>query len=237
MRLQKFLARAGVASRRNSEVIISEGRVSVDGITITEMGYKVSDDSATVCVDSIKVRLPDSHHYIMLNKPAGYLTTMTDPQNRKCVSSLVPIDEIPSLFPVGRLDKDTTGVLLFTTDGHMAQTLLHPSSHVKKTYSVIVDGNLLEAEAEILRNGILLDDGMTKPAYISIHSVGNASSLTITISEGRKRQIKRMFSAIRHPVLKLHRNSFAGLHLRNLKPGQWRVLSDDEIDILKKQVY
>ena len=140
MRLQKFLARAGVASRRGSEDLMTAGRVSVNGQIVTELGSKVDPKVDVVCVDGREVHLEDGSVYLMLHKPKGYLTTMDDPQGRPCVAQLVPRGRYPGLFPVGRLDKDTTGLLLFTTDGDMGQRLLHPKHHVDKTYQAHVAG-------------------------------------------------------------------------------------------------
>ena len=153
MRLQRFLARAGVASRRGAEALMSAGRVTVNGVVATEMGTKIDVGRDRVAVDGAPVALADEAAYLMLHKPAGYLTTMRDPQGRPCVSELVPRDRFPGLFPVGRLDLDTTGLLLFTTDGDLAQRLLHPSHHVDKSYLAIVDGRVRDADLEPLRAG------------------------------------------------------------------------------------
>lgn len=235
MRLQKYLARAGIASRRASERLISEGHVSVDGRLVCELGTQVDPACCEVSVDGVAVRLPEAARYIMLNKPGGYLTTMSDPQGRPTVATLIPRD-IPGLFPVGRLDCDTTGLLLFMTDGHLAAELLHPRYHVEKSYEVVVDGRVAEVEADVLRQGITLDDGPCKPARIDIVKSGPASELVCTISEGRKRQVKRMMAYIGHPVLYLHRASFGPLTLGDLELGKWRELSDNEIKELKKAV-
>ena len=158
MRLQKFLARAGVASRRGSEDLMTAGRVSVNGQIVTELGSKVDPKVDVVCVDGREVHLEDGSVYLMLHKPKGYLTTMDDPQGRPCVAQLVPRGRYPGLFPVGRLDKDTTGLLLFTTDGDMGQRLLHPKHHVDKTYQAHVAGVPDEVDLARLRGGIMLDD-------------------------------------------------------------------------------
>lgn len=236
MRLQKFLARAGAASRRGSENLMTAGRVTVNGELVYELGSKVDPNTDIVCVDGKEVTFGTSCAYIMLNKPGGYLTTMNDPQGRPCVASLVPTDKYPGLFPVGRLDCDTTGLLLFTTDGELGQGLLHPKYHVEKRYEAVVDGKIFESEVEILRKGITLDDGVCKPAEIIIEQSGPTSKVTCIISEGKKRQVKRMFSAIGHPVLTLHRASFGPLTLGDLQLGSWRELTDNEIKELKAAV-
>lgn len=249
MRLQRFLARAGVASRRGSEDLMTAGRVSVNGAVVTELGTKVDPARDEVRVDGRLVFRTQQAAYLMLNKPAGYLTTMKDPQGRHCVSELVPTTRYPGLFPVGRLDKDTTGLLLFTTDGDTGQKLLHPSRHVVKTYIASVDGRVHDRELEPLRRGIVLDDGPCKPAQARVLDVdepelpdgfaqgGWGSSLVeIKISEGRKHQVKRMLGSIHHPVLRLHRSSFGPLHLNDLEPGSWRALTPAEVSELKRAI-
>lgn len=166
MRLQKFLARAGVASRRTAEQLIVAGRITVNGAVVCELGTKVDTVRDTVAVDGRVVFLPDDNITIMLNKPAGYVTTMSDPQGRPCVADLVPKDRYSGLFPVGRLDRDTTGLLLFTTDGDLGAALLHPRHHVEKRYVALVEGRLTREEAQRLRDGVRLSDGMTLPARI-----------------------------------------------------------------------
>ena len=151
MRLQRFLARAGAASRRGSENLMTAGRVRVNGVVVTELGAKVDPLVDEVTLDGVPVRLAERPVYVMLNKPKGYLTTMSDPQGRHCVAELAPVAQHPGLFPVGRLDKDTTGLLLFTTDGTLAQNLLHPSRHVSKRYVALVDGVVRDRELEPLR--------------------------------------------------------------------------------------
>lgn len=234
MRLQKFLARAGVASRRGSEDLMTAGRVSVNGRVVTELGSKVDPKVDTVCVDGREVHLEDGSVYLMLYKPKGYLTTMDDPQGRPCVAQLVPRDLYPGLYPVGRLDKDTTGLLLFTTDGDMGQHLLHPKHHVDKTYQAHVDGVPGAEEIQALRDGIMLDDGLTAPARVRIvaERPDGTSDIELVIHEGRKRQVKRMCSAVHHPVLDLHRSSFGPLELVDVEEGSWRLLRDDEVTSL-----
>lgn len=236
MRLQKFLARAGVASRRGSEALMTAGRVSVNGRVVTELGSKVDPKVDIVCVDGREVHLEDDSVYLMLHKPKGYLTTMDDPQGRPCVAQLVPRDRYPGLYPVGRLDKDTTGLLLFTTDGDMGQHLLHPKHHVDKTYQAHVDGVPSVEEIQALRDGIMLDDGLTAPARVRVvaERPDGTSDIELVIHEGRKRQVKRMCSAVHHPVLDLHRSSFGPLVLEDVEEGAWRLLRDDEVASLRK---
>lgn len=170
MRLQKFLARAGVASRRGSEEIIAQGRVRVNGIVVTEMGTKVDVGADEVLLDGERVALPDQSVTIMLHKPAGYVTTMSDPQGRPTVAELVPSGEglFAGLYPVGRLDVDTTGLLLFSTDGELGNALLHPRRHVTKRYIALVEGTLSTRDVRVLSEGVRLSDGMTLPADVEV---------------------------------------------------------------------
>ena len=245
MRLQRFLARAGVASRRGSEDLMTAGRVTVNGEVATELGTKVDVDRDHIEVDGMPVTLNQGAVYLMLYKPTGYLTTMSDPQGRPCVADLVPRDRFPGLFPVGRLDRDTTGLLLFTTDGDLSQDLLHPSKHVYKTYQALVDGHLTDHDLEPLRRGIELDDGLCQPAICRVITAREAEAVApqgvkpgttaveVIIREGRKNQVKRMLSKIHHPVIRLHRCNFAGLELKDVAKGSWRELTEREVQILK----
>lgn len=234
MRLQKFLARAGVASRRSSEGIILAGRVRVNGQVVSELGAKVDPASDEVLLDGVQVMLPESSATLMLNKPAGYLTSMSDDRGRPCVSELVPCADYPGLFPVGRLDFDTTGLLLFSTDGQLGNALLHPSRHVYKTYEAWVKGRPSKEELQSLRSGVLLDDGPTQPAEVALlASAKGKAKLSLTIHEGRKRQVKRMCEAVGHPVIALHRSQFGPLELGELEVGAYRVLSAEEVEALR----
>ncbi|MCL1879675.1 MAG: rRNA pseudouridine synthase [Actinomycetia bacterium] len=254
LRLQKFLARAGVASRRGSEALMTAGRVTVNGVTVCELGSRVDPGCDEVRVDGRLVLVATRPSYLMLNKPSGYLTTMADPQGRPTVRQLVPTASLPGLFPVGRLDYDTTGLLLFMTDGELGHLLLHPRRHVNKRYRVLADGCFDESAAERLRAGVLLADGMTRPATIEIgerqdkqltarqslqqHSgrslFSQATEVCCTISEGRKRQVKRMFAHVGHPVLELERQAFGPLSLGDLEPGSWRQLTAQEVEALRE---
>ncbi len=245
MRLQRFLARAGVASRRGSENLMTAGRVCVNGTVATELGTKVDPSVDRVTVDGVPVVLGRGAAYIMLNKPAGCLTTMSDPHGRPTVATLVPRHRYPGLFPVGRLDMDTTGLLLFTTDGDLGQELLHPSHHVWKTYIAKVDSDISEGDLDVLRRGITLDDGPCKPArcrrLTGESACGRApfgasngmSIVEVSISEGRKNQVKRMLSKVGHPVVRLHRCTFGELELGSLPVGSWRELTDQEVVSLR----
>ena len=235
MRLQKFLARAGVARRRGSENLMTAGRVCVNGQVATELGTKVDPRVDTVTVDGRKVSLADGSVTLMLHKPAGVITTMSDPHGRPTVADLVPHDSYPGLFPIGRLDFDTTGLLLFSTDGELGNGLLHPRRHVDKTYEAIVDGVMTEREARLLREGVMLDDGLTLPAQVEVlEAVSGRSRVAITIHEGRKRQVRRMCGFVGHPVIALHRKSFGPLELEGLAEGSWRLLDAREVEALRR---
>ncbi|MGI6217522.1 MAG: pseudouridine synthase [Coriobacteriales bacterium] len=239
MRLQKFLARAGVASRRGSENLMTAGRVTVNGEVVTELGSKVDPNTDVVAVDGNIVKWGASPVTLILNKPAGYVSTMSDPHARHTVAELVPTDRYPGLFPVGRLDMDTTGVLLFTTDGEMGHLLLSPKHHVPKVYEAIVDGNVTPRQRKMLEEGIELEDGPTLPAKVSILDHGRDrksghqfTKVRIVLTEGRKRQVKRMLEAVGHPVVRLHRSSFGPVRLNGLPEGAYRVLGEDEVSAL-----
>lgn len=235
MRLQKFLARAGAASRRGSEDLMSAGRVTVNGQVVTELGAKVDPATDVVTLDGHVVTLADAPVYLALHKPLDVVTTMSDPHGRPTVASLVPADRYPGLFPVGRLDANTTGLLLFTTDGELSHRLLHPRWKVPKTYRVLVDGLPDGSDLSALRDGIELDDGLTAPAEIRIlENRASSAMVEITIREGRKRQVRRMFSSLSHPVLELERVSFGPVLLGDLAAGSWRELSTEEVRALRR---
>ena len=232
IRLQRFLARAGIASRRGSEDLMTAGRVRVNGIVTRELGTRVDPLTDVVEVDGIVVRPEGQSAYVMLNKPAGYVTTMSDPQGRPTVAELVP-REPAGLFPVGRLDRDTTGLLLFTSDGEIAHRLLHPRFHVEKAYRVTLHDVPGPDELSRLAGGVELEDGLTSPARVRVLDPGPPATLEIVIREGRKRQVRRMFAAVGCPVRALHRASFGPLELGGLAPGSWRHLDSDEVRALR----
>ncbi len=232
MRLQKFLARAGVASRRASENLMTEGRVTVNGIVVTALGTKVDPLVDKVAVDGRPVTLQDKPVTLMLNKPEGVITTMKAQSDRPIVADLVPVDRYPGLYPIGRLDADTTGLLLFSTNGELGNSLLHPSCHVPKTYLAHLKRPLSVDGAVRLRMGVELEDGPVQPAEVDV--VGKYGRLVrITVHEGRYHQVKRMFEAVGNQVERLHRETFGSLSLGNLELGQWRILSQEEVDSLK----
>lgn len=235
-RLQKVLAKAGIASRRRSDEIIAAGRVKVNGTVVTEMGTKVDWTKDLIEVDGKKLTQIEKLVYLILHKPVGYVSTMRDPQHRKKVVDLVK--DLPQrVFPVGRLDYDTEGLILMTNDGDLAQALTHPRFGVEKTYLAKVFGIPLPQKIKTLREGILLEDGITAPAQVRLvsRSEGNAL-LEIKIHEGRNRQVRRMCQVIGHPVMGLTRTHISFLSLDNLQPGSYRFLTDEEVTRLKKLI-
>ncbi len=235
--LQKFLARAGIDSRRKCETHIRDGRVSVDGQIVCEMGVRVIPGLSKVLFDGKQVVLSDDKVVLMLNKPSGYVTTMSDERGRPIAADLVPTKDHPGLFPVGRLDQDTTGLLLFTNDGELGQGLLHPTHHVDKTYEALVLGIPNESQLDVLRQGgLIIANRPIAPAQVRLISSNkkkNQAMLAITIHEGRKRQVRKMCKAIHHPVVQLHRRSLGPLELGDLEEGRYRMLSDAEISALR----
>ncbi len=228
-RLQKVLARAGICSRRKAEEHIQSGRVFVDGQKVTEQGLKVDPERQTITFDGREI-VSEKKIYLLLNKPKGYVTTLNDPQNRPIVSSLLKgISD--RVFPVGRLDIDTEGALLLTNDGDLSFRILHPSFEVKKTYQASIKGRLSTENAIALEQGILLEGKKTWPAKIRIlKEKKNETLVQIIIHEGRKRQVRKMFAAVGHPVLSLQRLAYGGLQLGPLPSGSFRILEKNDID-------
>ncbi len=232
MRLNAFLARAGVASRRHSDELIKEGRVRVNGQP-GELNTFVGKRDV-VEVDGARVEMQPLA-YVLLNKPPGVVTTADDPQGRPTVVDLVEHDV--RVVPVGRLDADTTGALLLTNDGDLAHRLAHPRYGVPKVYDADIDGSPKPEALETLRLGVHLEDGRTAPADVRIVRRGTrVSRLELTLHEGRKHQVKRMCEAVGHTVQHLHRRRYAGLRLVGLAPGEWRELTPDEVASLRDQV-
>ena len=225
VRLNRFLASAGLGSRRGVDQLIRERRVTVNG-AVAELGATV-DEADDVRVDGRRVSA-EHHETVLLNKPAGVVTTVRDPQGRRTVIDLV--ESAVRLFPVGRLDRDTTGALLLTNDGDLAHHLMHPRHGVEKTYVVDVDGDPGEDALEALRRGVQLDDGLTAPAQVRRLAPGR---IELRIHEGRNRQVRRMCEAVGHPVRHLHRSCYAGLTVDDLAAGNWRRLTGDELSALR----
>jgi len=229
-RLQKVLANAGVASRRKCEELITSGKVTVNGKVVTELGVKADPTTDAIAVSGKEIK-KEQKVYILFNKPKGVITSVSDPKGRSVVTDYLK-DVKERLYPVGRLDYDSEGVLLMTNDGDLAHKLTHPSRHVPKTYHATVErvphGNALEK----LAKGIKLEDGMTAPAEVEYHDIdpeGKYATIAITIHEGRNRQVRRMFEAIHHPVTRLKRISFGGLSLDGLQRGKHRKLKPSEV--------
>ena len=229
-RLQKVLARVGIGSRRVCEDLIAEGRGTVDG-EVAVLGRRVDVETALIELDGAPIGVrPDLVHYL-LNKPAGVVTTADDPQGRPTVVGLVPAE--PRVFPVGRLDVDTEGLLLLTNDGELAHRLTHPSFGVEKEYVAELEGSPSRAALRRLREGVELDDGTTAPARAALLE---PSVVRLTVHEGRNRQVRRMCDAVGHPVVRLIRTRIGPLADRSLAPGAWRELTGDEVRSLQRAV-
>ncbi|MFZ5644139.1 MAG: pseudouridine synthase [Bacillota bacterium] len=233
-RLHKFMARNGIAARRACEEIIAAGRVKVNGETVTKPGTTIDPQKDTVQVDGRRLKAPEEYIYMMLYKPRGYISAVSDPRGRKTVIDLLE-GTTERLYPVGRLDYNSEGLLLLTNDGDFAQKVSHPGHKIPKTYRVRVKGIPTVRNLDILSSGVMLDDGMTAPAqvYIIDEKEGNAL-LEITISEGRNRQVRRMLEKIGHEVLRLKRTKIGALSLANLRAGETRHLKESEIKSLLK---
>ncbi len=227
-RLQKVLAQAGLGSRRACEDLIAAGRVQVEGQT-AQLGRRVDINNDHVTVDGIPIGVKPGLVYYLVNKPAGVVSTASDPQGRVTLTSLVPTE--PRVYPVGRLDADSEGLILLTNDGDLTNRLTHPSYGVEKEYLVIVEGTPKPGAVRLLRSGVQLDDGMTAPARVSTAGDG---ALRITIHEGRNRQVRRMGEAIGHPVRRLVRTRIGPLQIGSLRPGEWRELTTDEVRAMER---
>jgi 23S rRNA pseudouridine2605 synthase len=235
VRLQKAMADAGVASRRAAEEMIREGRVTLNGRVVREMGVKIDPERDHVKVDGRHLKPMAPKAYVILNKPKDVLTTLEGPENEDRTTVREFLRGVKHrVFPVGRLDYDTEGLLLLTNDGELAQRLLHPRYHVPKTYLVKIKGTLENNEIRKLEGGVRLEDGPTAPAQVrKIRKAEENSWIELTIYEGRTHQVKRMLDAVRHPVLKLKRVRFGPLTLGTLPRGEYRFLTDPEIHRLK----
>ena len=236
IRLQKLIAGTGLASRRKAEEMIAAGRVMVNGKTVTEFGIKVDPARDHVKVDGKHLSAAQPFVYLMLNKPKNVVSTLDDPGGRTTVNDYLRGVSV-RVFPVGRLDFDSEGLMLLTNNGDLAQAMLHPRYHVPKTYLIKVKGVLTDEEIRSLEQGVRLEDGMTSPAQVKkVRKVEANSWLEITISEGRKHQVKRMLEAVGHPVIKLLRIRMGSLSLGDLQPGEFRFLTDREANALRRLV-
>lgn len=234
MRLQKYLAMSGVASRRASEKLIAEGRIAVNGQVITEMGVQVDETADRITMDGTPIFMEEEKHYLAYYKPVGEVTTVSDPEGRATVMDKFR-DYPVRLYPVGRLDFDSEGLLLLTNDGDMMQRLLHPSHEVEKAYLAKVSNHVPEEALRRLRSGVQLDGRLTSPASVRlIRYEAFDTVVLVTIHEGRNRQVRRMFEAVGHQVVSLKRVGFGPISLGDLPRGQWRQLTPVEIRKLKE---
>jgi len=235
MRLQKYLASCGVASRRKCEELILNGKIEVNGSTVFELGTKVNPDKDEIKYNGKVVKLEDEKIYILLNKPIGYVTTAKEQFGRDMVLDLVKVNK--RIVPVGRLDMYTSGALILTNDGDFVNKLTHPSHEIDKTYNVTLKGIVSKEEIEKLQNGVEIDDGyVTKPAKVKILKIDEEkkiSRIQITIHEGKNRQVRKMCEAVGKRVLALHRCKIGTLDVKDLKLGEWRYLSKKEVESFK----
>ncbi len=231
IRLQKYLAEAGIASRRKAEELIQQGKVKVNNVIITELGTKINPEKDKIEYEGKTITREDKKVYILLNKPIGYVTTAKDQFNRDSVLDLVKVKQ--RIVPVGRLDMYTSGALLLTNDGDFVYQVTHPKHEIEKTYTVTIKGMITKTTIEILKNGVKIEDYVTRPAKVKILKIEedkNQSRLEITIHEGKNRQIRKMCEAVGHKVLALHRSKIAGIGVKELPLGKWRYLSENEIN-------
>jgi len=235
-RLQKILSAAGVASRRASEQLMLQGRVTVNGATASSLGTKADALHDDIRVDGRRIRIPERHRYLLLNKPRGYVTTRSDPQHRRTVLDLLHgVKEY--VYPVGRLDFDSEGLLLLTNDGDLAARLTHPRHGLSRVYEARVLGVPDARDLERLSRGIVIDGRQTQPAAVQIRTRerdGSAASMVVAIKEGRNRQVRRMCEAVGHPVVRLRRVAIGPISDARLKPGQWRELTPVEVNRLRE---
>lgn len=239
IRLNKYLAHAGIASRRAADELIKEGRVKVNGTVVTEMGHKVKPKDKVEFDE--KLLSLEKKYYILLNKPKDFITTVSDEKDRKTVMHLLrgAYEQIrsikkPRLYPVGRLDRNTTGVLLITNDGELAQKLTHPSSEVKKVYHVVLDKKLMKEDFDkIAEGGVVLEDGIAEVDEIAYPNPKNKAEIGVEIHTGKNRFIRRLFEALGYEVMKLDRVYFSGLTKKDLARGRWRFLKEEEVRLLR----
>jgi pseudouridine synthase len=236
IRLNKFLAQRGIASRRKADELIAQGRVSINDRLVENLGVKIDDVKDRIAVDGKKVQTGRTFVYYMLNKPAGYLVTLSDPFQRPTIRKLIPKLE-KGVFPVGRLDQDSEGLLLLTNDGELAFRLTHPRYEVKKKYLVRVAGEVTSSEISRLEKGIFVEGRKTAPAKIVAQErTPDKNVLLVEVHEGRKREVRKMLEAVGHRVAALKRIAFAGLRLEHLPSGKWRLLKHAEVIHLKRLV-
>ncbi|MBB1515693.1 rRNA pseudouridine synthase [Tessaracoccus sp. MC1679] len=231
-RLQKVLAAAGIASRRASEILIDEGRVEVNGKVVTEQGRRVNPETDQIRVDGSRIPPPRRHLYLVLNKPRGVVSTLEDPEGRPTLSDYLPATK-ERLFHVGRLDTDTEGLIVLTNDGDFAHRLAHPSYQVPKTYTVQAAGVMDNRIIRRLEKGVILEDGPVRPDKVKLISRGqDRTLLAITLHEGRNRIVRRMMDTVGHPVDRLSRTEIGPIRLGNLRPGETRDVTREELGAL-----
>jgi len=232
MRLQKFIASCGVASRRKSEEIIKQGQIKVNNVVISEMGHVIDPERDIVTYKGKRIEVESNNIYVLLNKPTGYITTVSEQFNRKKVTDLVNLKE--RLFPVGRLDYNTSGLLILTNDGDLTYRLTHPKHKIEKIYVAKIKGIPNNDTMKRFQNGLKIEDYVTAPAKFKLlKRESHTSIVEITITEGRNRQIRKMCDAIGHPVIDLERIAIGKITIKNLALGKWRYLTSEEVDYLK----
>ncbi len=228
-RLQKVIASSGLTSRRKAEELIKQGKVTVNGIVVKELGTKVSYED-DIIVDKILLKKETNKEYYLLNKPSGIISSVSDDKNRKTVVDLIDTDS--RIYPIGRLDYDTTGLILLTNDGKLTNILSHPSNNIEKTYIAKIEGILSKENIDALKKGVMVDGKKCKPVRFKVRKKDlekNTSLVEITIVEGRNHIVKKLFHELKHEVIKLKRESYAFLNLGNLKSGEYRMLSIKEV--------
>ena len=235
MRLQKYIANSGHCSRRKAEELILDGKVSVNGVVVSELGTKVVADKDEIFVEGKKIQIVQNYKYVLLNKPVGYVTTAKDQFDRPTVVELVKgIKE--TLLPVGRLDMYTSGALILTNDGDFIYKVTHPKHEVEKTYNATVKGIITDEDVEKLKNGVKIDDYISGKAKVKILKIDKEKSISrveITIHEGKNREVRKMCEAVGKKVIALHRAKIGKIDVKSLKIGEWRYLSAEEIEALK----
>jgi len=233
VRLQKVLSQAGVASRRNAEIMIDEGRVEVNGELVTEQGRRVDPATDVVRVDGVRIPPPRRHAYFVFNKPRGVVCTMSDDEGRECIADYLHRQAKLRLYHVGRLDTDSEGMLLLTNDGEFAQRMMHPSYELPKTYVVEVAGHVDRKIADRLKKGVMLEDGLIKADRVKVGlSTGGRTMVTVVLHSGRNRIVRRMFDAVGHPVRSLARVQIGPVRMGQLRAGDLRELTRDELGAL-----
>lgn len=235
IRLQKYLAECGIASRRKSEEYLVQGKVKVNGKVVRELGTKINPNKDKIEFENREIKKEENKIYILLNKPIGYVTTVKDQFDRETILDLVKVKE--RIVPVGRLDMYTSGALILTNDGEFVYKVTHPKHEIEKTYTVTIKGNVQKDEIEQLRKGVKIENYVTKPAKVKILKIDREKDITrleIIIHEGKNRQVRKMCDAINKKVLALHRSKIGNISVNNLELGKWRYLKQDEVrNILK----